>query len=168
MSMTFRISSTAKQDGVSMRRFKHIVDIVVQSGVVYSLALLVTAIGGVLRGAGDALNTEIVAFTLYISVLANCIAGMSATILGPGRFDTLAEPVGGRTSLGCNGVYHLTKHSASDGPELMNKDTGDHRYAGLEREDKTLTTIAIGSRIGFWHAALAGRGASRNEFPSMM
>ncbi|KAF8188717.1 hypothetical protein BJ912DRAFT_968312 [Pholiota molesta] len=42
--IAYRIYSTAKHEGVSGRRFKHIIDIIVQSGAVYSLSLLQLAI----------------------------------------------------------------------------------------------------------------------------
>jgi hypothetical protein len=72
--IAYRIYSTAKHEGVSGRRFKHIIDIIVQSGAVYSLSLLQLAIAFVLPGSMNILNTRSYAFNIYGSTLVNITA----------------------------------------------------------------------------------------------
>ncbi|KAF8180101.1 hypothetical protein BJ912DRAFT_635640 [Pholiota molesta] len=79
--IAYRIHSGSKQEGVSKRRFKHIIDIVVQSGVVYSFSTLVSAIAFVYPGANSITNTRMYALTAYISALTSIIAGISATVM---------------------------------------------------------------------------------------
>ena len=70
-------NSLSKQDTHSKKRFLHIVDVLVQSAAVYSLAILVSAIAGaVLITSGDqptlslfaVLNFESSAILFFVSV----------------------------------------------------------------------------------------------------
>lgn len=67
--IAYRIYAVSSQTGLSRRRFKHIVDIVVQSGAVYSLTALATAISGVLPGGSDIRNTRTISVQNYIEAL---------------------------------------------------------------------------------------------------
>jgi hypothetical protein len=61
--IAYRIYSVSKQEGMSARRFKHIIDIVIQSGAVNSLTLLANAIIVVLPAS--ILNTKDSAANTY-------------------------------------------------------------------------------------------------------
>ncbi|KAF8188736.1 hypothetical protein BJ912DRAFT_968361 [Pholiota molesta] len=78
--IAYRIYAAAKQ-GRSKRRFRHVINIVVQSGALYCLALLVSAVAPVLPGEMGLRNTWNVALNYYTTALVSVIAGMSATVL---------------------------------------------------------------------------------------
>lgn len=63
--IAYRIYSVSKQPGVSSRRLKHIIDIVVQSGAIYALSQLTIAIAGVVSKPNTLPSTRIVAFQAY-------------------------------------------------------------------------------------------------------
>ncbi|KAF8155095.1 hypothetical protein BJ912DRAFT_1152140 [Pholiota molesta] len=65
----------------SRKRYGHILDIVVQSGAVYSLTALATAISGVLPGGSDIRHTRSSCPQNYIQALSVYVSGLSATIM---------------------------------------------------------------------------------------
>ncbi|KAF8162114.1 hypothetical protein BJ912DRAFT_1006660, partial [Pholiota molesta] len=77
--IAYRIYSVSKQEGVSARRFKHIIDIVIQSGAMNSLTLLVNAIIVVLPGS--ILNTINSAANTYAENIVPYVLAMSTTIM---------------------------------------------------------------------------------------
>ncbi|KAF8887243.1 hypothetical protein CPB84DRAFT_1849891 [Gymnopilus junonius] len=84
--IAYKIISVSKQSvtiGISSgRQFRHILDIVVQSSVIYSLALLLIAIGFVLpEEVGDGRNTRGIAFFNYSTALAYAISGLAPTVM---------------------------------------------------------------------------------------
>ncbi|KAF8188730.1 hypothetical protein BJ912DRAFT_1042509 [Pholiota molesta] len=78
--IAYRIYSVPKQENSSSRRFKQILDIIVQSGVVYSLSLLTMAISTVIVN-GNIVGTQSLAFLAYANSLSVFIPGISTTIL---------------------------------------------------------------------------------------
>ena len=77
--IAYKIHSVSKQSAglgfSSHQRFKHILDVIVQSSVVYSLTLLLMAIGFVLpEEIGDGRNTRGFAFLNYSAVLGLVIS----------------------------------------------------------------------------------------------
>jgi hypothetical protein len=85
--IAYRIHSASKNGGFPRRRFKHAIDIVVQSGAVYALTLLATAISGI--GAGDDVRntrttalddyTQAVNYPLTVSCLLRCAVALRGT-----------------------------------------------------------------------------------------
>jgi hypothetical protein len=71
--IAYRIYAAAKQ-GLSKRRFRHVVNIVVQSGALYCLAILVSTVAPVLPGQMDLRNTWNVALNYYTTALVSLIA----------------------------------------------------------------------------------------------
>jgi hypothetical protein len=71
--IAYRICSVARKAGTSGRRFKHVVDIVVQSGAVYALSQLAAALGCVVPGA-TTFDKSVIAFQDYTQVLNFAIA----------------------------------------------------------------------------------------------
>jgi hypothetical protein len=67
--IAYRIYSVPKQENCSSRRFKQILDIIVQSGVVYSLSLLTMAISTVIVN-GNIVGTQSLAFLAYANSLS--------------------------------------------------------------------------------------------------
>ncbi|KAF8160316.1 hypothetical protein BJ912DRAFT_1101230 [Pholiota molesta] len=78
--IAYRIRAVAT-GGTSQRRFRHITVIVVESGAVYSLAILFGAISTVVLAETTILNARVISLGFYSLVLVNLIAGMSTTIL---------------------------------------------------------------------------------------
>lgn len=72
--IAYRLYVFSNETDWSRRRFKHIADIVVQSGAVYSLTALATAIGGVLPGGSDLSNTQTINFQNYIEAIGVYVA----------------------------------------------------------------------------------------------
>jgi len=79
--IVLRIHSMSKENGGSGQRFKHILDIVVQSAAVYSLVILVEAITFVLPDTGDMDNTQLFALGSWMDNLSSVISGMVPTIM---------------------------------------------------------------------------------------
>ncbi|KDR71341.1 hypothetical protein GALMADRAFT_144028 [Galerina marginata CBS 339.88] len=79
--IVFRFYSIGKQHGDSVRRFRHILDIIVQSSAIYSLTSLIGAIGIVLPGSDNIANTWLFSYGLYTEVLNFAITGMAPTIM---------------------------------------------------------------------------------------
>ncbi|KDR71334.1 hypothetical protein GALMADRAFT_144024 [Galerina marginata CBS 339.88] len=75
--IAFRIHSVSKQNGASKRRFGHIIEIVVQSAAVYSLALLMVGIANILSIP----STVTVQFANYGNAVAITITGIAPTIM---------------------------------------------------------------------------------------
>ncbi|KDR71336.1 hypothetical protein GALMADRAFT_144025 [Galerina marginata CBS 339.88] len=75
--IAFRIHSFSKQNGRSKRRFSHIIEIVVQSAAVYSLALLIVGVANALPGSSPA----IVKFGDYGIAVASAITGIAPTVM---------------------------------------------------------------------------------------
>lgn len=71
--IAYRIHSVSQNQGASSRRFKHIIDIVVQSGAVYALSQFVAAVAGVVPGA-NAFTKSSIAFQAYTQILNFAIA----------------------------------------------------------------------------------------------
>lgn len=71
--ISYRIYSIGRQDGGSVRRFRHILEIVVESSAVYSLSSVVAAVGYILI-IDSPLNTGVVAAESYGSSLAFVIS----------------------------------------------------------------------------------------------
>jgi hypothetical protein len=85
--IAYRIHSASKNGGFPRRPFKHAIDIVVQSGAVYALTLLATAISGIGAG-GDVRNTRTTAlddytqavnYPLTVSCLLRCAVAVRGT-----------------------------------------------------------------------------------------
>jgi hypothetical protein len=71
--IAYRIHAVAAR-GTAQNRFRHITAIVVESGAVYSLALLGGAIVPVVAGETTVLNARVMALGFYAVVLVNLIA----------------------------------------------------------------------------------------------
>jgi hypothetical protein len=78
--IAYRIHSISKEQGASSRRFRRIMDIVVQSGVIYALSQFTSALAGVVPGSGSNFlsNTRDRAFQDYAPLLNLAIAVRSA------------------------------------------------------------------------------------------
>ncbi|KAF8173662.1 hypothetical protein BJ912DRAFT_991827 [Pholiota molesta] len=79
--IAYRIHSVSKAQGASSRRFKHIMDIIVQSGVIYALSQFTSALAGVVPGSKFLSNTRDRAFQDYAPLLNLAIAGISSTVM---------------------------------------------------------------------------------------
>ncbi|KAF8186718.1 hypothetical protein BJ912DRAFT_970539, partial [Pholiota molesta] len=72
--IAYRIYSISRAQGASSRRFRHIMDIVVQSGVIYALSQFTSALAGVVPGSNFLSNTRDRAFQDYAPLLNLAIA----------------------------------------------------------------------------------------------
>ncbi|KAF8186763.1 hypothetical protein BJ912DRAFT_926918 [Pholiota molesta] len=79
--IAYRIYSVSKQQGVSSKRLKHVIDIVVQSGAVYALSQLTAALAGVVPGSTLLINTRNIAFQDFALIVNVAVAGISSTIM---------------------------------------------------------------------------------------
>ncbi|KDR70501.1 hypothetical protein GALMADRAFT_144774 [Galerina marginata CBS 339.88] len=77
--IAFRINAVSNQENPSRRRFRRVIEIVVQSGVVYSLALLMSVACNV--RSIDPNNVVYMAYSGYASSLAFILAGLAPTIM---------------------------------------------------------------------------------------
>ena len=79
--IVYRIyNSVSNQDSRSKKRFMHIVDVLVQSAALYALALLVTAITGVVEIiSGDATTVSLYAVINYEGVAIFVFASVRTT-----------------------------------------------------------------------------------------
>jgi hypothetical protein len=68
--IAYRIYACTSQTGLSRERYRHILDIVIQSGAVYSLTALATAISGVLPGGSNIMDTRSISAQNYIQALS--------------------------------------------------------------------------------------------------
>lgn len=80
--IAYRIYSVSKRQGLSSRLFKQIIDIVVQSGVIYAFSQLAAALSNILPGSG-VLNTRNTAFSEYILLLNLSIAVRAFSCIAP-------------------------------------------------------------------------------------
>lgn len=81
--IAYRIYSVSKQQGVSSKRLKHIMDIVVQSGAVYALSQLTAALAGVVPGSTLILNTRNIAFQDFALILNVAVAVRAVLCIAP-------------------------------------------------------------------------------------
>ncbi|KDR69424.1 hypothetical protein GALMADRAFT_145468 [Galerina marginata CBS 339.88] len=77
--IAFRIRSIFNQENTPRGRFKHVVEIVVQSAVIYSLALLLQIPYNV--KPVNIHETVYLAYSNYASVLASVLAGLAPTVM---------------------------------------------------------------------------------------
>ncbi|KAF8186757.1 hypothetical protein BJ912DRAFT_451579 [Pholiota molesta] len=113
--IAYRIYSVSKQQLPSSRRFNHIIDLVVQSGAIYSLSQLAYAITSILTES-NAINTRIIAFADYASALNVAITGILPTIMVARVSLLSAETIYPSTSIHLSGLqFHAgTSHPTVD------------------------------------------------------
>ncbi|KDR76720.1 hypothetical protein GALMADRAFT_139613 [Galerina marginata CBS 339.88] len=75
-----RINKMLQHDNYSMRRFTHIIEILVQSVAVYSVMLLIEAISGLIPVLNQN-ETKVYAYQVYSAVLVVPITGIAPTIM---------------------------------------------------------------------------------------
>lgn len=113
----YRIYSVSNWSASSTRRFGRIVDIVVQSSALYSLALLSIGIAVVLPGSVSVLNLHFFALNAYLPIL--CLLISVWPISSSSRLEILMFCSGfgadyhGRQSCSPRSRYHLPLGSAS-------------------------------------------------------
>ncbi|PPQ73827.1 hypothetical protein CVT26_012142 [Gymnopilus dilepis] len=122
--IAYKIHSVSKQSAglgfSSHQRFKHILDVIVQSSVVYSLTLLLMAIGFVLpEEIGDGRNTRGFAFLNYSAVLGLVISGLAPTVMV-----TRVALLAGNTDLDSSSVAPMS------GLNFLVKTTGEEESMG--------------------------------------
>ncbi|KAF9476275.1 hypothetical protein BDN70DRAFT_935189 [Pholiota conissans] len=87
----YRIYSFSKQKHISSTKFRHIIDIVVQSGAVYAISLLIFGVSGMLSGQSFVnLKVPTYNFGLWTTAFVLPIAGISTTVM-VARVATLSE-----------------------------------------------------------------------------
>ncbi|KAF9471343.1 hypothetical protein BDN70DRAFT_939019 [Pholiota conissans] len=81
--IAYRIRSFLTHQGISAKRFRHTIDIVVQSGAVYSFSLLLLGVVSILNTTANRVGMNVVLFNfeLWESNFTYYLAGMSTTIM---------------------------------------------------------------------------------------
>ncbi|KAF9476262.1 hypothetical protein BDN70DRAFT_897467 [Pholiota conissans] len=87
----YRIHSFSRHYEISSIKFRHIIDIVVQSGAVYAISLLIFGVSGMLSGQ-RIVNLKVPTYNLdlWTTTLVLPIAGISTTVM-VARVSTLSE-----------------------------------------------------------------------------
>ncbi|PPQ85710.1 hypothetical protein CVT25_002478 [Psilocybe cyanescens] len=79
--IAYRIWTVYQADGKSLRRFKNILDIIIQSAAINSIALLLTAITLVIPDSGNIFNAPLFALGNYAKAFFVAISGLAPTIM---------------------------------------------------------------------------------------
>ncbi|KAF9474461.1 hypothetical protein BDN70DRAFT_936647 [Pholiota conissans] len=88
--ITYRINSFLKNKDISSRKFRNVIDIVVQSGLVSSLSLLVLGISNVITSSSPINNTQTLIVGFWTSAFVFPLAGIATTIV-VARVATLSD-----------------------------------------------------------------------------
>ncbi|KAF9471581.1 hypothetical protein BDN70DRAFT_938840 [Pholiota conissans] len=107
--ITSRIHSFLRHQDISSRKFWHIIDIVVQSGAIYSLSLIFYGAASILQN--EILNVRTFIFDLWISAFALPLAGMSTTLM-VARVATLSDDTNISTSVHLTGIQFKPRSTA--------------------------------------------------------
>ncbi|KAF9472935.1 hypothetical protein BDN70DRAFT_937817 [Pholiota conissans] len=107
--ITSRIHSFLRHQDISSRKFWHVIDIVVQSGAVYSLSLVFYGAASIIRS--EVLNVRTFIFDLWISAFALPLAGMSTTLM-VARVATLSDDTNISTSVHLTGIQFKPRSTA--------------------------------------------------------
>ncbi|KAF9471984.1 hypothetical protein BDN70DRAFT_925900 [Pholiota conissans] len=115
--IAYRINSFLKLQEMSRRRFAHIVDIVVQSGLVYSMSIVLYAATVIMNAvtAGH-VNTLQFEFENWVQTFAFYVSGISTTIM-VARVAMLTDDTNLSTSVHLSGLQfgaQTTIHASSD------------------------------------------------------
>ncbi|KAF9477084.1 hypothetical protein BDN70DRAFT_995196 [Pholiota conissans] len=114
--ITYRIHSFLKNQHISSRKFRHIIDIVVQSGAISSITILVFGISQALPTQVDTANIHGIIFNFWMSTLVFPIAAISTTVM-VARVATLSGQISNpATSVHLTGLQfqpHSTTYTAT-------------------------------------------------------
>ncbi|KAF9473496.1 hypothetical protein BDN70DRAFT_964896 [Pholiota conissans] len=102
--IAYRIHSFLKIQAINTTKFYHIVDVVVQSGAVYALALITTGLAGVLMQNGQALNMPL---CIRYGISTTVMVAQVATLQSQNKFSIASE----HRATGIQFVPHSTSHS---------------------------------------------------------
>ncbi|KAF9471340.1 hypothetical protein BDN70DRAFT_939017 [Pholiota conissans] len=103
--IAYRIRSFLTHQGISAKRFRHTIDIVVQSGAVYSFSLLLYGVLYTLNTTAkrNGMNVMLFNFGLWVSNFTYYLAGMSTTIM-VARVVMLSNHANNPTSVHLSGI----------------------------------------------------------------
>ncbi|KAF9486090.1 hypothetical protein BDN70DRAFT_926808 [Pholiota conissans] len=152
--IAYRIRSFLTYQGISAKRFRHTIDIVVQSGAVYSFLLLLFGVVAILNttAGGDRNGIKVVLFNfgLWAPNFTYYLAGMSTTIM-VARVAMLSSHTNDPTSVHSTGIQfrpRSTVHTHTGAQPTIDISTPDaHRGAAREEhqnprsEEKVIQTV---------------------------
>ncbi|KAF9486095.1 hypothetical protein BDN70DRAFT_926810 [Pholiota conissans] len=103
--IAYRIRSFLTHQGISAKRFRHTIDVVVQSGAVYSFSVLLYGVVNILNNAADrsGRNVALFNFELWAASFTYYLAGMSTTIM-VARVVMLSNHANNPTSVHSTGI----------------------------------------------------------------
>ncbi|KAF9477403.1 hypothetical protein BDN70DRAFT_881235 [Pholiota conissans] len=113
MLIAYRVNTFLRNTEISPKKFRHIVDIVVQSAAVYSALLLVSGVSMIISLPNGA-DVRLLNFELWASVLALSSAGISTTIM-VARVAMLTDTSNPPTSLHLTGIQFQPQSTAHTG-----------------------------------------------------
>ncbi|KAF9474454.1 hypothetical protein BDN70DRAFT_924594 [Pholiota conissans] len=153
--IAYRIRSFLMHQGISAKRFRHIIDVVVQSGAIYSLSVLLYGIINIHNNADrDGMNVVLFNFGLWASNFTFYLAGMSTTIM-VARVAMLSSHtnINIPTSIHLTGIQfqpHSTVHTHIGARPTIDISTSDasinaageeYQSQDLSAEEKAIRTI---------------------------
>ncbi|KAF9474051.1 hypothetical protein BDN70DRAFT_936945 [Pholiota conissans] len=145
--ITSRIHSFLKHQDISSRKFWHIIDIVVQSGAVYSLSVVFYGAANIVQS--KILNVRTFIFVLWIN-FAVPLAGMSTTLM-VARVATLSDDTNISTPLHLTGIQfkaHSTAYITSKDMSVPLYTCSDSDAAGdTEAEMKKTQVLTWNKKI---------------------
>ncbi|KAF9473263.1 hypothetical protein BDN70DRAFT_937576 [Pholiota conissans] len=100
--IAYRIYSFLRHQDISNRKFNHIIDIVVQSGAIYSLSLLCLGLSNVINENIGSI-VEFFEFNCWATAITFPLTGISTTIM-VARIATLSDDRNPTTSMHLNGI----------------------------------------------------------------
>ncbi|KAF9474947.1 hypothetical protein BDN70DRAFT_924305 [Pholiota conissans] len=136
--IAYRIQSfLSTQEGVSSKRFRHIIDIVVQSGAVSSLSLLIFGISNIFNTEDTLLNVNAIIFDFWTNAFVFPLTGMSTTIM-VARVATLSNSTTiPSTSTNMTGIWFEPRSTVRTG-------TGAQVSVALNAQDHYASDTMVG------------------------
>ncbi|KAF8170551.1 hypothetical protein BJ912DRAFT_1083699 [Pholiota molesta] len=139
--IAYKIYSSSSQTRFSRKLYRHIIDIVVQSGAVYSLTALATAISGVLPGS-NIIHTRSICAQNYIQAIGVYVSGLSATIM-VARVGLLSAKTVYPSTAHFSGIQFQTptnkQADVEEGPNNISPDVDKMTFADGEKVASAVT-----------------------------
>ncbi|KAF9470989.1 hypothetical protein BDN70DRAFT_939275 [Pholiota conissans] len=124
--ITYRIYSFLRNQHITTKKFRHIIDIVIQSGAVYSLSMLVMAISIIVEINTETETVKLFNFIWWTNSLAFPLAGLSTTIM-VARVATLTDITNPPTSVHLTGIQFQPHSTTRTGTDTVDQERLDHR-----------------------------------------
>ncbi|KAF9475174.1 hypothetical protein BDN70DRAFT_957832 [Pholiota conissans] len=118
VQIAYRIHLFLKHQGMSSRKFRHVTNLVLQSGIVYSLSLLIYSVLTILMTQSTTPSAQIFSLAIWANIFVFPLAGMTTTIM-VARVATLSDENNAPTSGHLTGIQFRPRSTARTGTDAQ-------------------------------------------------